>query len=204
MCRSRRSIICISQDCRSRKSPLYFCSIPTSLCFFSQFCCLAGRLVLFHESQMRTASKRPGCTINRIELHQTHTELKHARICRMHIHTVLEISPYTHTHVSHWKARIFLLALFNLTSYPCQLKDSLSEIPPFILFIRLLSSFSWSHLFHLYTALLFPRQPWQRTLHRMIQPMAVAVVWVVVLLGSVELAASVCMLWVYACTWGEL
>lgn len=36
----------------------------------------------------------------------------------------------------------------------------------------------------------------------MIQPMAVAVVWVVVLLGSVELAASVCMLWVYACMWG--
>lgn len=36
------------------------------------------------------------------------------------------------------------------------------------------------------------------------QPMAVAVVWVVVLLGSVELAASVCMLWVYACMWGEL
>lgn len=38
----------------------------------------------------------------------------------------------------------------------------------------------------------------------MIQPMAVAVVWVVVLLGSVELAASVCMLWVYTCMWGGI
>lgn len=37
----------------------------------------------------------------------------------------------------------------------------------------------------------------------MIQPMAVAVVWVVVLLGSVELAASACILWVYACMWGD-
>lgn len=29
---------------------------------------------------MRTASKHPGCTINRIELHQTHAELEHAHI----------------------------------------------------------------------------------------------------------------------------
>lgn len=31
-------------------------------------------------SEMRTASKHPGCTINRIELHQTHAELEHAHI----------------------------------------------------------------------------------------------------------------------------
>lgn len=42
------------------------------------------------------------------------------------------------------------------------------------------------------TFLLFPRQQWQKILPRRTQPMALAVVWVVVLLGSVELAASVC------------
>lgn len=65
-------------------------------------------------------------------------------------------------------------------------------------------SLSQSHLFQLYAALLFPRQQRQRTSPRRIQPMAAAVVWVVVLLGSVELAASVCMLWVYAHMWVEL
>lgn len=40
--------------------------------------------------------------------------------------------------------------------------------------------------------LLFPRQQRQRIFPRRTQPMALAVVWVVVLLGSVELAASVC------------
>lgn len=48
--------------------------------------------------------------------------------------------------------------------------------------------------------LLFPRQQRQRIFPRRTQPMALAVVWVVVLLGSVELAASVS---VCACTCSE-
>lgn len=57
--------------------------------------------------------------------------------------------------------------------------------------------------------LLFPRQQWQRIFPRRTQPMALAVVWVVVLLGSVELAACVCaylmFMWVcmYVCMLGE-
>lgn len=41
-------------------------------------------------------------------------------------------------------------------------------------------------------SLLFPRQQWQKIFPRTAQPIAVAVVWVAVLLGSVELAACVC------------
>lgn len=40
--------------------------------------------------------------------------------------------------------------------------------------------------------LLFPRQQRQRIFPRRTQPMALAVVWVVVLSGSMELTASVC------------
>lgn len=107
---------------------------------------------------------------------------------------------HAHTSVDRrWKARIFLLALFNPTSYLCQWKTPHQWFPP--------SSSSSvpspcrnNSTYSIFTLLC----GFHDNSGREHQPMAVAVVWVVVLLGSVELAASVCMLWVYACMWGEL
>lgn len=95
---------------------------------------------------MRTASdeKRPGCTINRIELRWTHAKLEHAHVCSVHTHTMCLISHHTPAHISRLslKAGIFPFALFNPTSYPCQRKTPRQRSPPphptpFILFIRL-------------------------------------------------------------------
>ena len=48
-------------------------------------------------------------------------------------------------------------------------------------------------------SLLFPRQQWQRIFPRRTQPIAFAVVWVLVLFGSVELAASACAYIMFQC-----
>lgn len=75
------------------------------------------------------------------------------------------------------------------------MKDSLSAIPSSSsLSVSLAHTRSRNHTssISVRTFLLFPRQQWQRILPRRTQPMTLAVVWVVVLLGSVELAACVC------------
>lgn len=143
----------------------------------------------------RIASKRPGSTIS-------HTQRCALITCWGWAHRIYWMCTHNHVqHHTHWyththtKGRIFLLSFFDQTSYPFLMKDSLSAIPSSSSFsVSLAHSRSQNHtsLMSVRTFLLFPRQQWQRILHRRTQPMALAVVWVVVLLGSVELAACVC------------
>lgn len=136
MCQNRKSIICISQDCRWGKSPLSFCSIPSSLYFASsQFCHSAGGLVLFHESFIETEDclKEPGLHNSSYwaALHiccaRARTHLQYA-----HAHYMLNISSYTHTHISRLslKSQDFPPQPFWSDIIPLSVKDCSSAIFP--------------------------------------------------------------------------
>lgn len=77
---------------------------------------------------------------------------------------------------------------------PPVMKGSLSAIPSSSSVFSLAPSRPLNHTspISVRTFLLFPRQQWKKILPRRTQPMALAVVWVLVLSGSVELAACVC------------
>lgn len=82
----------------------------------------------------------------------------------------------------------------DINTIPLVMKDSLSAIPSSSSVFSLAQSRPLNHTspISVRTFLLFPRQQWKKILPRRTQPMALAVVWVLVLSGSVELAACVC------------
>lgn len=130
----------------------------------------------------RIASKHSGSTISHSHWDALSTSQGWAQL-----HTC------THTYsISHTQRWIFHLSFFWSDIIPLLMKVSLSAILSSSPLISLLGSLSESHLFHLclrFSAV--STTTVAEILPRRTQPMALAVIWVVVLLGSVELAACV-------------
>ncbi len=163
----------------------------------------------------RIASKHPGSAISHSHRDVLSTCLgrAHPHILYAHTHTHNHVRYHTHTHTHClWKpgfsSSAFLIRHCTLLNERPLVSDSL-----LFLFISLLSSLSLrrkkkrNHTSSISVPafLLFPRQQWQRIFPRRTQPMALAVVWVVVLLGSVELAACVSayLMLMHVCGWAD-
>lgn len=217
MCQHRKeSIIWLSQDWKWDGRVLLFGQISAPLWLYPHILillllvlCLCWKITAFswviHISRVLPLSTQAQQLDTVTAIHWAHTESEHTHIHCMHTHSMFTVS---HTHTLGdclWKARTFPPQLFWSDIIPILMKN-LSAIPLSSCLSASLAHFhsrNHTYSFCICTFLLFPRQQWQRILHRRTQPMALAVVWVVGILGSVELAACVCACFgfMYVCGW---
>lgn len=125
------------------------------------------------------------------EMHWAHVDTEHIACT----HTAMFSISHTHQNTPGDCLRKPGFSSSNdINIIPPVMKDSLSAIPSSSSVFSLAQSHPLNHTspISVRTFLLFPRQQWKKILPRRTQPMALAVVWVLVLSGSVELAACVC------------
>lgn len=207
MCQRRKeSVICLSQDWKWDGRGMLFRQISALVSLHPHILILLLLSVLslrweisafswvIHRCLGLPQSAEAPQLVTVTEMHWAHAEAEHIAytVCT---HTIM--FNITHTHIG-WlslKSQDFPPQLFWSDIIPLLMKDSLSAIPSSSsLSVSLAHTRSLNHTssISVRTFLLFPRQQWQRILPRRTQPMMLAVVLVVVLLGSVELAACVC------------
>lgn len=136
----------------------------------------------------RIASKHPGFAIS----HSHRDALSTLTPNTLHVHTQPCSASLTHTKTH--QVIVSESQDFHPPIIPPVMKDSLSAIPSSssVFSLAQLRPLNHTSPISVRTFLLFPRQQWKKIFPRRTQPMALAVVWVLVLSGSVELAACVC------------